>query len=216
MKLLVFGATGGTGRAVVERTLEEGHHVTAFVRDPARMPARPRLTVATGDATRAEDVARALPGHDAIVISLGERPGAFDWLPGLGRSASSRVCEIGTRNVLAALPAAAPPRLLVVSAFGVGDTRETAPWYVRLYLRLFMKDLMDDKERQEALLKAGSVDYVIVQPVALTDAPATGDWSASPEGEIRRQQVSRGDLARFILSELNDPRHHRATVAFSG
>lgn len=214
MRLLVLGATGGTGRAVVDRALDAGWDVTAFVRDPARIAPAPGLAVVTGDATRAEDVARALPGHDAVVISLGERPGAFDFLP--GRGASSGVCQIGTRNVLDALPTDAPPRLVVVSAFGVGATRETAPWYVRLYLRLFMKALMDDKERQETLLKAADVDFVIVQPVALTDAPATGDWLASPDGGIRRQQVSRGDLAAFILSELREPRRHRATVAFSG
>ena len=214
MKVLVFGSTGGTGRAVVARALAEGHAVTAFARDPARIDPAPGLTVAQGDALRAEDVARAVPGHDAVAICLGERPGAFDWLP--GRGGSTGVCEIGTRHILAALPAEAPPRLVVVSAFGVGDTRDSAPWAIRLYLRLFMKALMADKERQEALLKASGRDVLIVQPVALTDAPATGDWLASPTGTIRRQQVSRGDLAQFIVAELAEGRHRRASLAFSG
>ena len=75
---------------------------------------------------------------------------------------------------------------------------------------------MEDKERQEALLKATALDFVIVQPVALTDAPATGDWLASVQGQIRRQRVSRSDLAQFLVEELGQPRHHRETVAFSG
>ncbi len=216
MNILVFGATGGSGRAVVARALDAGHEVTAFVRDPSRMEAAPRLTVVAGDATCADDVARALPGHDAIVISLGDRPKPFDWLPGRRRAASSRVCEIGTRNILAAMPSDAPPRIVVVSAFGVGDTRETAPWYLRLYLRLFMEDLMADKERQETLLKKADPDFLIVQPVALTDAGASGRWTASTEGAIGRQQVSRGDLAAFIVDELTEGRHRRETVAFSG
>lgn len=216
MNILVIGATGGSGRAIVARALAEGHEVTAFVRDPARMDTAPRLTIVTGDATDADDMARAAPGHDAIVVSLGERPGPLDWLPGRRGSASSGVCETGTRNILAALPSDAPPRVVIVSAFGVGDTRETAPWSIRFFLWLFLKDLMADKERQEAALKSSDVDFLIVQPVALTDGPATGDWFASPEGALRRQQVSREDLAAFIVAELREGRYHRTTVAFSG
>jgi uncharacterized protein YbjT (DUF2867 family) len=216
MKVLVFGATGGAGRAIVSRLLDEGHDVTAFVRDPRAMEAAERLTIVEGDATDAEDVARTLPGHDAIVIGLGQRPEPFEWLPGKRRSVPARVCETGTRNIVDAIPAGTRPRLLVVSAFGVGATRDSAPWYIRLYLRLFMGELMADKERQEALLKATDLDYVLIQPVALTDGPATGTWLANPEGRIRKNQVSRGNLAEFIVTELCEHRYRRETVAFSG
>ena len=216
MNILVFGATGGTGRAVIARALADGHRVTAFVRDPARMDPAPGLQVVTGDAARADDVARAVPGHDAVVIALGDRPGAFDWLPGRRATASSGVCAAATRHILAAIPPGTRPRLVIVSAFGVGDTRDAAPWYYRLYLRLFLGPLMADKERQEAALKASDADFVIVQPVGLTDAAATGDWLASPEGAIRSQLVSRGDVAAFILATLADGGHSRATIAFSG
>ena len=216
MKVLVFGATGGSGRAVVETLLSAGHEVTAFVRGAGRMQAAPGLAIVEGDALNADDVARAVPGHDAVVISLGTRPGARDWFPGRRGAAPPRVCEIGTRNVIAALPDGARPRIVVVSAYGVGDTRDSAAWYIRLYLRLFMRDLMADKDRQEAALKDTALDFVLVQPVALTDGPARGYYMADPAGHIRKQQVSRRDLADFVLRELSHPRHHRATVALSG
>lgn len=214
MKVLVFGATGALGRAVVARALTAGHAVTAFVRDPARSDPAPGLDRVVGDATCGEDVARAVPGHDVIIVSLGERPKPLDWLPGLRRTPPSTVCETGTRHILAALPAEA--RIIVVSAYGVGDTRAVAPWYYRLYLRIFLSDLMADKERQEALLKASGLDYTIVQPVALTDSAAAGAWVASAEGAIGKQQVSRADLANFIITEATEGQHHRQTVAFSG
>jgi uncharacterized protein YbjT (DUF2867 family) len=216
MKVLVLGATGGSGREIVSRLLGAGHDVTAFVRDPARMETAPRLTIVAGDATDADDVARAVPGHDAVVISLGQRPEPFEWLPGKGRSVPAHVCETGTRNILDAIPAGASPRLVVVSAFGVGDTQDAAPWYIRLYLSLFMKELMADKERQEALLKGTDLDYLLVQPVALTDGPATGEWLADPGGRIRKQQVSRADMADFIVKELGEHRYRFQTVALSG
>ena len=82
MKVLVFGATGGSGHAIVSRLLDEGHDVTAFVRNPDGMETAPKLTIAEGDATDADDVAGVLPGHEAIVISLGQRPEPFEWLAG--------------------------------------------------------------------------------------------------------------------------------------
>ena len=217
MNILVFGAAGGSGRAITARALAAGHDVTGFVRDAAQLDAAPGLTIVTGDATNPEDMARAVaPGHDAIILALGERPGAVDWLPGLRHRQSRGLCETATRHILAALPDDAPTRLVVITAYGVGDTRILAPWYFRWYLRLFLGPLMDDKQRQEALLKASAHDVLLVQPVGLTDAPASGNCLASAEGAIRSQQVSRNDLARFIVDELQARRHLRATVAFSG
>lgn len=216
MRVLVFGATGGAGRAIVARLLDAGHAVTAYVRDPTRMAPAPHLSIVPGDALDAQAVAQAVPGHDAIVITLGDRPEPLEWLPGKRRNTPAQVCEVGTRNIVAAIDAQAPPRIVVVSAYGVGATRDVAPWYIRLYLRLAMAELMADKARQEAVLRATDLDYLFVQPVALTDGPATGDWFASTDGAIRKQQVSRGDLAGFIAGELDSPRHSRATVALSG
>ena len=135
MNVLVFGATGGSGQEIVSRLLSDGHDVTAFVRDPARMSPASRLTLVEGDATSAEDVARALPQHDAVVVSLGQPPEPFEWLPGRRRSVPATVCELGTRNIVAAIQGGEAPRIVIVSAFGVGDTHDTAPWYIRLYLR---------------------------------------------------------------------------------
>ena len=87
------------------------------------METAPKLTIAEGDATDADDMWRGvLPGHEAIVISLGQRPEPFEWLPGKRRSVPACVCEAGTRNIIDAIPAGARPRLVVVSAFGVGAT----------------------------------------------------------------------------------------------
>ncbi len=79
-----------------------------------------------------------------------------------------------------------------------------------------MRELMADKERQEAVLKASDLDYVLVQPVALTDEPETGNWLASTSGETRKMRMSRKDVAAFIAHEIDDPLYHRQTVALSG
>ncbi|CAH2602213.1 NAD(P)H-binding protein [Rhodovastum atsumiense] len=216
MRILVFGATGGTGRAVVGTLLAAGHAVTAFVRDPAALPPLPGLGVASGDAMRLADVAPAVAGQDAVVVSLGitQRQGGL--VPRMPRGGPPYVCEAGTANVIAAMQAAGVARLVCVTAFGVGDTRDAVSLPFRIIFRLFMRALMADKERQEVLVKASGLDWTLVQPVGLTDQPASGRWVASTDGRIGRSTVSRVDLGAFIAEEVTARRHLHETVVFSG
>ena len=214
MRIFVMGATGGTGRAFTAAALAAGHSVTALVRDPAKLAPADGLEIVQGDATDTALLSRVAPGHDAHIIALGEYPHPLTFLPGPQRRRSTRVCSRGTEALLAAL--GGQGRIGVVSAYGVGATRASAPWYFRLYFWLFLPALFADKERQEAMLAASAADYVIAQPVGLTDRPARGDILASPEGAIRSATVPRADVAAFLLSEMAAPRHHRASVALSG
>ena len=216
MKIVVFGATGGSGRAIVRRALAEGHDVTAFVRDASKLETAPGLTVVEGDVMQDADVARAIEEPDAVVVSLGNSQNAFALLLGARRTTPRNVCEVGTRHVLDAMKSPSPAPLIVVSAFGVGDTRQHLPWMFKLFYRLFLREQIADKERQEALVKASGADYVLVQPVALTDAAGRGDWFASSSGERRGQEIARADLAVFIVAELAQRRHCRQTVTLSG
>ncbi len=216
MNIIVFGPTGGTGRAVIAKLLADGHTVTAFARDPSKLSPAPGLTIVKGDAMSVGDVKQAIPGHDAVVISLGNPQLPLAISLGARRTTAADICEIGTRNILLALGPGSPVRILAVTAFGVGDTRDALPLMYRILFKLLMRELMADKERQEAVLKAPDLDYVLVQPVGLTDAPATGDWAASTKGETRKMRIARKDVAAFIAEEIAAPHYHRQTVALSG
>ena len=216
MNIIVFGSTGGTGRAVIEKLLADGHTVTAFARDPSKLSPAPGLSIDKGDAMNVADVKRAIPDHDAVVISLGNPQLPIAVSLGARRTTPADICEMGTRNIVVALGPASKVRVLAVTAFGVGDTRGKMPIAFKIFSRLFLQEAMADKERQEAVLKASGLDYVLVQPVALTDAPASGDWVASARGETRKMRISRKDVATFIAEELANPCYHRQTVALSG
>jgi uncharacterized protein YbjT (DUF2867 family) len=216
MNIIVFGPTGGTGRAVIAKLLEDSHMVTAFARDPSKLSPMPGLTIVKGDAMNPADVKRAIPGHDAIVISLGNPQLPLALSLGAPRTTPADICEMGTRNIVAALGSGSAVRVLAVTAFGVGDTRAKMSMTFKIMVQLFMQQLMADKERQEAVPKASDLDYVLVQPVGLTDAPATGDWVASAKGETRKMRVSRREVAAFIADEIANPLYHRQTVALSG
>ncbi len=216
MNIVVFGATGGTGKAVIRAALGRGDTVKAFARDPARIDPAANLRIVGGDAMDEADVARAIAADDRVVVSLGSSQSPFKRLLGAKRTTPADVCEIGTRNVIEAMKAVSATRLLVVSAFGIGDTREQAPWLVKLFYKLLLREQMADKERQEPLVKASRLDWTIVQPVALTDKPPLGRWMASAAGEVGAQEISRDDVAAFILSELAAPAFTGATVTLSG
>ena len=216
MNIIVFGPTGGTGRAVIAKLLADGHMATAFARDPSKLSPAPGLTIVKGDAMDPADVKRALPGHDAVVISLGNPQLPLAISLGARRKTPAKICEMGTRNIVAALGPGSPVRVLAVTAYGVGDTRDKMSITFKILYQLFMRELIADKERQEAVLKASDLDYVLVQPVGLTDAPATGDWVASARGETRKMRISRKDVAAFIAEDIANPLYHRQTVALSG
>jgi putative NADH-flavin reductase len=217
MKVVIFGSTGGTGLEAVAAFVAAGHQVTAFARDPAKIPSDPAVTVVRGDVMDAADVSGAVTGHDAVIVSLGnsQNPVAL-MVPGARRTTAADVCEVGTRHIIAAMQASGMARLVVVTAFGVGDTRDKMPFAFKVFYWAVLREQMADKERQEAAVKASGLDWTLVQPVGLTDGKATGRWLADAGGVIRRQQISRGDMAAFLVLAVGEERYFGATISLSG
>ncbi len=168
-----------------------------------------------GDAMRGADVAAAVPGHYAVVVSLGNSQNPFAMMFGARRTTPPNVCEVGTRNIIAAMEAAGTQRLVVVTAFGIGRA-SALPLTFKLFYRTVLREHMADKEKQEILVKASALDWTLVQPVGLTDAKPTGDWLADSSDSIRRQQISRADVAAFVVSLLEGDTCQRETMAISG
>jgi uncharacterized protein YbjT (DUF2867 family) len=180
------------------------------------MPPAQGLRILKGDAMDADDVAAALVGQDAVIIALGNSQNSFRLLLGARRTTPRDICETGTGNILSGLPPGSQVPLIVVSAFGIGETRAKLPVLFKLFYRIFLHEQMADKEKQEAALKASGATYVIIQPVALTDKAPTGIWSATRNGTFEQSEVSRGDLAAFLLSVLEGGSQNGETITFSG
>src|SRR5688500_3399097 len=121
MQILILGASGATGRQIVAQALDRGDRVTAFVRDPARLPlTHPGLRMVQGDVSDAAAVARAMQGQDAVLSALGVgRPLRHD---------AAVVAGIG--HVIAAMRAGGVRRLVYLSFTGVRESRARAGWVV--------------------------------------------------------------------------------------
>ena len=206
MKIAVFGATGGTGRQVVEQALAAGHQVTALARNPSKlMLANANLTVVTGNVLNAANVEETLQGVDAAVVSLGNTESNPDY-----------IVSLGTQVIVAAMQRmGAPRRIVVVSSLGVGDSQDQVPFAFKLLMKSVLRKPMEDKERQEALVKASDLDWTIVRPGGLTNGPATGRYQSGLDTKIGAGQVSRADVAAFVLKQLTDSTYLHQAPAIS-
>ena len=122
----------------------------------------------------------------------------------------------GTRNVIAAMHAHGLRRLVVLTSYGVGATRDRLRFLDRLFFRLLLEPQIRDTEIQNQDVIESRLDWVIAQPVHLTDADDDTAPFMSTEGATARMQVSRKSVAHFLADAVDSPRFVRQTVALSG
>lgn len=210
MNVLVFGASGATGREVVKQSLDRGHSVGAFVRDPGKFEIKhAELTLVVGDVTQYTLVERAVRGQDAVVSALGS-----------GNSLSSDPALIdGVQNITRAMGHAGVRRFVYLSMLGVGDSGKQLGFIDRyIVLPLLLRNVLADHAKKEGLIKRGMLDWVIVRPPRLTNGPYTGRYRS---GEDVRERVllasiSRADVADFMVKQLTDDRYVHRTPTVLG
>ena len=205
MRLAVFGGSRGVGRQVIEQALAAGHEVQALLRAPDAFDlAHAQLTIVPGNVLEAADVAACIAGAEAVVCSLGNT-----------KNNPADVVTTGTKQIISAMQAAEVRRLVVVTSIGVGDSADQVPMAFKLLMKTVLKGVMEDKEGQETAVKASNLDWIIIRPGGLTDGPRTGSYKAGTDKSIRAGQVSRADVAEFVLKQLTDDTYLRQTPAIS-
>lgn len=202
-RVAIFGASGATGGFAVRHALDGGYHVTAFVRDPQRLAFQhPALRVVQGDVMRPASLIGVLDGHEAVLCLLGTMPegeGAR-----LRRQRGVPVCSQGTANILAAMGLAGVKRLVVLSSASVGESRRTGRFGMGWVVRTVLGDVMDDKERQEALVRASGTRWTILRPARFNHGPASGRIEVGEDLRWGFSSVSRDDVAELMVRLIDD------------
>lgn len=209
MKIAVIGATGGVGEQIVRQALEQGHSVKAFSRNPAKLSLQhPNLELVKGDAIYLADIEQAIKGSDAVICTLGAPA-----------SDKSNIRTEGTKNIIQAMQSQAVQRLLCLSSLGFGDSRPMLPFVLKYIIMPFiLKNVMADHESQEAVIKQSNLDWTIVRPGSLTNAPATGAYRygfSYDDKNLQIKKIARADVASFMLKQLQDDTYSRKTVGIS-
>ncbi|MCU4162228.1 SDR family oxidoreductase [Acidiphilium sp. AL] len=202
MKVLVLGATGGTGRLIVRDAVAKSHSVVALVRSKA-LADLPGVDIIEGDVCDEVTLMRASDGCNAVVCALGT---------GMGRRKVD-VLTVATHAMIAAMTRNGVRRLVCVSALGVGDSRGHGGFvFDRLFLPLLLSEAYKDKERQEAAIRASSLDWVLVRPAMLTDDPARGNARAITDlARVKGGKIARADVAQFVVDQLTTDFYLRQT-----
>ena len=204
MNLLVIGATRGIGRCLVEHALEEGHKVTALVRKPDALDLRSdRLTVVKGDILDANSVKEAIAGQDAICTAIGIGPTRKPVM----------VFSEGIRIVIAAMQSSGIRQLACITGIGAGDSKNHGGFfYDRIINPLLLKTIYADKDREEEVVRASDIEWVIIRPGFLTNGPLTGQYRVITDlSGVTAGKISRMDVAHFVLTELNEQKYLRQT-----
>ena len=203
-RLIVFGASGNTGRHIVHQALDAGHHVTAFVRNPDKLGlTHDRLRLHVGDVTRSAQVDSAVAGHDAVLCALGAPP-----------TSTARLRERGTLNILNAMENHGVERFIAQSVYGIGNTRGALPRYLTwLVVPFWLEKAFADHAAQEQHVRDSNAAWTLVRPPFLDNGPQTGTYrhGIMPSDDPIRMKVSRADVAAFMLRQLDDDTYLKAS-----
>lgn len=208
-RLLIVGATGGTGRQLLAQALERGYLVTALVRNPRKISMEhERLTVLQGDVLDYPGVETAMTDQDAVISALGHKR----------YFGPTRILSEGTQNILRAMTAHGVRRFVCETSLGIGDSAGRMGLYYSFFvIPLILPWYFWDKTRQERLIAASKLDWVIVRPAALTDAKRRGTYRCGRHvgSYLWTARIARGDVADFMLKQLVDNSHVGTAVGVS-
>lgn len=200
MRILIFGATGRTGRHLVARAAARGWTVHAAGRDPERLldlvgAANASVVDLDDAAAVVEAVRRTAP--EVIVSSVGgAEPDGW------------RVDEAGNDAISNAAARCCVRRLVQISSLGCGDSRPFASDRIIAAIG----PVLEAKTRAEDRLRALDLDWTIVRPGGLTDGDPTGSGALYADPRVHGR-ITRADLAELVLRIVASPTTDRLILS---
>jgi putative NADH-flavin reductase len=203
MKVLVIGAAGKSGEALVNEALAAGHKVTAFVPGSSQYK-KENVRVVAGDVMDVAAVDVAVAGQDAVIDALG---GKTPWkVTTMETNAAHNIVDAMQRNGVR--------QLLKISVVGAGESVKKAGFFnEHVLMRTFLRGLLVDKAGMEAEIEGSNLKWTLVRPPMLTDREKTGIARVlSTEGGEKAHKIARADLAAFMVQQLESGRYLRQAV----
>ena len=198
MKIAVCGATGLTGRSVVEQALGEGHDVVALVRNPAGLDLNHRnLKVLEGNPTVAPDVERCLiDGVEVVINCIG--------VGGKGDGQHTTVVSDSVITTIAAMRNHGTRRIVCMSNIGTGDSGPR--WFTKAVVPLaarWLQPIIADKERMEAALRGTTdIEWISARMAAIVEGPAK-PIRTNETGRGIGMRITAPSAARFLLDRID-------------
>ena len=197
MNLLIFGATGRTGKPLVEQALAAGHDVTAYVRNAGKLNvSHPKLKIVEGQLGETQKITEAMKGQDVVLVALGPVKGG-----------SKTIMEESARVITSAMNKTGVRRLVTVTGAGVaqpGDEPKLFNKFMSFMLNTFAKDVLKDSAKHAEVVRSSNLDWTIVRVPMLTDGEKKGQYRVGRVGVDDGPRISRADVADFMLKQVSD------------
>ena len=199
MKVIIFGATGFSGRAILSEALKQGHEVTILVRDAAKVQSKHKnLMVVEGNVLNPETVARVLQNQEVVIQCLG--------VGGKGDGKPTTFISDATKVIVEEMQKQKIKRLIAMSNVGAGYSIAFQPWFftqiILPYFMKWLKVIIDDKNRMEPIIMNSHLDWTIVRCPNIVDKPAKGACLATLDGKGLKLSVTLSDLSKFMVDQL--------------
>jgi putative NADH-flavin reductase len=212
MKIILFGATGYSGRAILAEALQQGYEVTVLVRNASKIQSRhPNLTIVEGDVLDESVVASVLKHQEVVIQCLG--------IGGKGDGKPSTFISDATKIMIDEMKKQQVHRLIAMSNVGAGNSVAFQPWFfTNLILPYFMKWLkviIEDKNRMEAIIMNSELNWTIVRCPNIVDKPAKGTVTATLDGKDLKLSVTLTDMAAFIVNQIRSSSFSRQAPSIS-
>jgi putative NADH-flavin reductase len=211
MKILVFGATGGTGTQVVQQALDKGFEVTAFVRNPEKLKiSNASLKVVQGDVLQQTSIDKIIGGHDAVICCLGA-PAAK----------AGQLRSDGTKNIINAMQQNGVQRLICQTSLGFGDSEivlNYTPFVFRKIIAPYLlKKTFADHLLQETFVKQSNLNWTIVRPGTMTNGKFTCNYKHgfSYADSSLKIKISRADVADFLIKQISSNQYQNKETGIS-
>lgn len=201
MKVIIFGATGFSGQAILAETIKQGHEVTVFVRDSSKVKINHNnLRIVEGNVLDSQKVAFVIQNQEAVIQCLG--------VGGKGDGNPTTFISEATKVIVDEMQKQQIKRMIAMSNVGAGNSVAFQPWFfTKIILPYFMKWLkviIDDKNRMEPIIMNSNLNWTIVRCPNIVDKPAKGKYNATLDGKGLKLSITLDDLSKFIVGQLKE------------
>jgi len=202
-RILIYGASGRTGKLVLEYALSKGYAVTALVRSPNKITLKAdELTILKGTPTNIQDVRKAMEGCNFVInvlSALSEKESIS-----FKKIIPPNILEKSISNTIECMQEYRIKRIISLSSIGVGNSYKFAPWFMKLFIKISnFKIVFADHNQQEQLLINSNLDWTIVRPVGLNNNETLGKLVVTYDKTPSPFKMSRKQLAKFIVDSLD-------------
>ncbi len=198
MKIAIIGAGAGIGLLAANKALKRGHTVTALSRNTDNIPDHPNLIKINGSATSASDLRSAITDADTVMITVGTK----------NKKATTLFSDIAKTLIEVSKDLNFTSPVLVITGFGAGKSKAFLDFFMRMVIRLFLKDQYEDKTKMEELIIRSSLKWEIVRPGILTNDENSSTFRILKDLSkgMKVGKISRANVAEYLVDEAEEPR----------